>query len=71
MDRIGRKWTFVVNLVGCAGFVLLMNICTTRYMLSFFILCSRMFMTAVGNVVFVYTSEVSLCIGRISCLFEC
>ncbi|GAV09099.1 hypothetical protein RvY_18696 [Ramazzottius varieornatus] len=58
MDLIGRKYTFVVNLVLCAIFVLLLNLCTTRFLLSFFILMARMFMAAIGNVVYVYTSEV-------------
>ncbi|OQV22277.1 putative transporter SVOPL [Hypsibius exemplaris] len=58
MDVIGRKWTFIVNLVACATFVLLLNVCTTRFILSIFILCARMFMSAIGNAIYIYTSEV-------------
>ncbi|XP_055345717.1 putative transporter SVOPL isoform X1 [Paramacrobiotus metropolitanus] len=58
MDLIGRKLTFVVNLLCCAFFVLMLNICTSRFVLSMFILCARMFMSAIGNCVYVYTSEV-------------
>lgn len=58
MDRIGRAKTLCVNFLGAGVFFLLIQICTSRVMLTIFIFCVRGFASAIFNTIYIYTAEV-------------
>ena len=59
IDWLGRRWTIAINYVMSAVFFLLVQICSTKLMLTIFIFGVRAFTSGIFNAVYIYTSEVS------------
>ncbi|XP_013412719.1 putative transporter SVOPL [Lingula anatina] len=58
MDLIGRQKTLAVSLVGTGVFFLLIQLCVSRGVLTFFLFGARALSSAVFNTVYIYTTEV-------------
>ena len=59
IDAIGRRYTGVVNFLGCSVFFLLIQLHVSQGLLTFFIFMVRGLSTGIFNFVYIYTSEVS------------
>ncbi|ELU05355.1 hypothetical protein CAPTEDRAFT_170750 [Capitella teleta] len=58
IDWFGRRWTITINFLFTAFFFLLVQICTSRALLTVFIFGVRTFASGIFNTVYIYTSEV-------------
>ncbi|KAK3774018.1 hypothetical protein RRG08_030100 [Elysia crispata] len=58
LNKIGRKYTMAVEFVVFTVFVMLVNICTTRALLTFFLFVARAFISGAFQGAYVYTPEV-------------
>lgn len=61
IDRVGRKWTGFINMLGSGVFFILMQICSETWVVTMVMFAARMFSTGFFNAVYIYTSEVGLC----------
>ena len=59
IDWLGRRWTIAINYIMSAVFFLLVQICSTKIVLTIFIFGVRAFTSGIFNAVYIYTSEVS------------
>ncbi|BFZ04649.1 hypothetical protein BsWGS_07688 [Bradybaena similaris] len=58
LNKIGRKYTMAVEFIIFTIFVMLVNICTTRALLTFFLFVARAFISGAFQGAYVYTPEV-------------
>ncbi|GFN92729.1 synaptic vesicle 2-related protein [Plakobranchus ocellatus] len=58
LNKIGRKYTMTVEFIVFTVFVMLVNICTTRALLTFFLFVARAFISGAFQGAYVYTPEV-------------
>ncbi len=59
IELIGRKKTMAVEFLAFSFFTFLLNICTTRQVLIFFLFSARCFISGAFQAAYVYTPEVS------------
>ena len=58
IDIVGRKWTMAVEFVGCMVGFLLLFICASDTLLTFFLFLIRAFATGAFQAIYVYTPEI-------------
>ncbi|XP_059155982.1 synaptic vesicle 2-related protein-like [Physella acuta] len=58
LNKIGRKYTMVLEFIIFTLFVMLVNICMTRAVLTFFLFVARAFISGAFQGAYVYTPEV-------------
>ncbi|KAL8559889.1 hypothetical protein ACOMHN_016935 [Nucella lapillus] len=60
LERIGRKYTMAVQFGGFVIFVMLVNLCSSRALLTVFLFSARSFISGAFQGVYIYTPEVLL-----------